>query len=64
MVCMRHSSSTLFSFSQILKVKETQHSVRDSESGLHRMAIGHHLGKYRALLKIMFVINISLFREG
>ncbi|XP_067049135.1 myeloid leukemia factor 1-like [Acropora muricata] len=25
-------------------VKETQHSLRDSESGLHRMAIGHHLG--------------------
>lgn len=25
-------------------VKETQHAVRDSESGLHRMAIGHHLG--------------------
>lgn len=28
-----------------LQIKETQHSVRDSESGLHRMAIGHHLGK-------------------
>ena len=27
------------------QVRETQHSVRDSESGLHRMAIGHHLGK-------------------
>ncbi|RMX53053.1 hypothetical protein pdam_00014589 [Pocillopora damicornis] len=25
-------------------VKETQHTLRDSESGLHRMAIGHHLG--------------------
>lgn len=25
-------------------VKETQQTVRDSESGLHRMAIGHHLG--------------------
>lgn len=29
-----------------LQVKETQHSLRDSESGLHRMAIGHHLGEY------------------
>ncbi|XP_068753390.1 myeloid leukemia factor 1-like isoform X1 [Montipora capricornis] len=26
-------------------VRETQHSLRDSESGLHRMAIGHHLGE-------------------
>ena len=25
-------------------VKETQKSVRDSESGVHKMAIGHHVG--------------------
>lgn len=25
-------------------VRETQKSVRDSEAGLHRMAIGHHIG--------------------
>jgi myeloid leukemia factor 1 len=25
-------------------VKETQKTVRDSESGLHKMAVGHHIG--------------------
>ena len=27
-------------------VKETQRTLRDSESGIHKMAVGHHLGKY------------------
>ena len=33
-------------FFLFVQVKETQHTLRDSESGLHRMAIGHHLGNY------------------
>ena len=26
-------------------VRETQKSLRDSESGLHSMAVGHHIGQ-------------------
>ncbi len=25
-------------------VKETQKTLRDSESGIHKMAVGHHIG--------------------
>ena len=30
-------------------MKETRRSVRDSEAGLEKLAVGHHLGKFHIL---------------
>lgn len=51
----------LFYFPQ---VKETQHSVRDSESGLHRMAIGHHLGKVVILPIVDNFVSVIAVLQG
>ncbi|KAK1895236.1 Myeloid leukemia factor 2 [Dissostichus eleginoides] len=47
--CQTYSSSTMISYSSSdagpPEIRETRQSMRDSESGLERLAIGHHIGE-------------------
>ena len=45
-------------------VKETRRTVRDSEKGIEKMAIGHHLGKdYRFLIGVCTVFTKRVVEE-
>lgn len=45
------------SFDLFLQLKETRKSECDSESGMKKMAIGHHIGRYSSFNNGMGVCN-------